>query len=381
MPGEATFSREGGARRYEAIHRRLFFVRLLIIAVLLLAYHQFGASARLADALHSRFGEAWVRVHLVYLALTCFGYWALLFPLGLYEGFTIEHRFGQSTQRFRDWFGDALKEYVVDLVLFLLFFSGLYALMRLMPGFWWLGATLFYVCGVVLLAFVAPVLLLPWFFSLEPLDDPDLEASISRLFEKAQIPVGGICRWGLGEKTRAANAALIGLGASRRILLSDTLLDGYTKDEIVAVVAHEVGHHRNGDILRLLTLSTALAALVFLLTSFAFNTWLLASGMPRPAHDIALFPVLCFLLLLFALPALPLLNLYSRQREYAADAYAVSTVGQAEPLVTVLQRMTEQNLVDPMPPPWVEVLLHSHPSIDRRIARARAAAPASEASP
>ncbi len=362
----------GAARGYEAIHRCLFLFRFTLILLLLALYHFSGASANLADGLLDRFGDAPLRIRFLYLTITLFGYYALLFPLSVYDGFVIEHRFGQSLQTFRNWFGDSLKEYAVDLCLFLLFFSVLYAFLNASPHGWWLAATGFYLVGVVLLAFVAPVLLLPWFFTLEPLDDQDLADAISSFFAEMKMPVSGVYRWGLGEKTRAANAAFVGLGASRRILLSDTLLDRYSREEILAVLAHEVGHHRHRDIPRLLGLSVALAALIFFLTARSLHAWTLAVGLSRSPGDIALFPILLLYLLLFSLPALPLLNAYSRSREYAADAYAVAAVGGAEPLVTALQRMTDQNLVDPLPPRWVETLLHSHPSISRRVAHARA---------
>ena len=368
------------AHRYEAMHRCLFLLRILLILFLLIGYHQTGASAELADGLQSRFGDAWGRMHLLYLVLTLFGYYAILFPLSLYEGFVVEHRFGQSTQTFRAWFGDSLKEYVVDLILFLLFFLSLYVFLRLFPATWWMAATGLYVIGVVFLAFVAPVVLLPFFFKVEPLDDPDLAAGIAAFFERSRIPVAGVFRWGLGEKTRAANAALVGLGASRRILLSDTLLEQYSKEEIMAVLAHEAGHQRHGDIPRLLALSTGFAALIFLLTHLALNRWIALADLARNPADIALFPLLALCLFVFSILTLPLLNAYSRRREYAADAYAVAAIGDAEPLVTALERMTDQNLVDPWPPRWVETLLLSHPSMGRRAARARDVVVPSESS-
>lgn len=362
------------ARRYESIHRRLSFLRLCLLVLLLIAYFFSGASAHLADGLHTRFGGVRLLQNLTYLAITLFGGWVLLFPLSLYAGFVIEHRFGQSTETLGGWIADSLKALALDLLLFCGFFGALYLFLAWSPSGWWLPAAGLYAAGVAVLTCLAPLVLLPMFFRFEALPDDDLAGDIRRLLEQEGVGVSGIFRWGLGEKTRAANAAVVGLGASRRILLSDTLLDRYAREEIIAVVAHEVGHHRHHDIPRLLAASSLMAALVFL-TAAALLPAAVASAAPaREASDVALFPLLALLLLVPALPCFPLLGAYSRRREFAADAYAVRTLRSAEPLVSALQRLTQQNLIDPDPPRWAERLLHGHPSVARRIERARRAA-------
>jgi STE24 endopeptidase len=317
-------------------------------------------------------GNAWGWVNLVYLAATLLAYTALMFPLTVYSDFVLEHRFGQSNQSFRSWCADAAKATVLELFLTCGFFSGVYALLTWAPGSWWLWATLLYVLISVLLSAVGPILILPLFYKVEPVDDPELQQHSEQLLREAGLRVLGIFRWGLREKTRAANAALAGLGQTRRIILSDTLLDAYSRQEILAVLAHEAGHVRNRDIPRMLFLSTGVAGTAFLTARVILDRLVVQLGYAA-ASDIAAFPLLLLVLAGVSLAALPLVNGYSRHREFAADAYAVERMGSAEPLVSALRKLGEQNLSDPYPPAWAEFLLFSHPSLGRRIVRAHAA--------
>lgn len=360
------------ARRYESLHNRLFLLRAALTLGLVWAYLLTGASAALAAGLRARFGGWWPLVNGLYTLITLFGFSALMFPLSYFSDYVIERRYGLSHQSPEGWFLDYLKTLGLELLLGVVFFSVLYALLRWLPGSWWVWATVFYVFFAVVLSSLAPVLILPLFHRIEPLDQPELVAAAEAQARQAGVRVLGVFRWGLEEKTETANAALAGLGRTRRILLGDTLLKGYSRDEILSILAHELGHYRHRDIARLIAAGTILAALGFFAAQAALKGLVAGFGFAGPA-DIASFPLMIVCLFLFSLIAMPFSNAYSRRRELAADAYAVRATGSAGPLVSALNKLAAQNLAVRRPAAWLEFLLYSHPSIDRRIEQAQAA--------
>ncbi|HEY8241615.1 MAG TPA: M48 family metallopeptidase [Kiritimatiellia bacterium] len=369
-PAIDSLSDDNRAREYEAVHHRLFALRALLTMLAALVFLVSGVSARLAEGLGDGFGMPWPVANAVYLVTALFGATALLFPLTWYSDFVNEHRFGLSRQGFGDWFRDYLKSLVLELFLGTAFFYVLYAVLHWTTAWWWLGATLFYVSFAVVLTAVAPVLILPMFHNLEPLDRQDLTKAVKEFIEREGLKVVGVFSWGLSETTGAANAALAGLGRTRRIILSDTMLEGYTHDEILAVLAHEVGHYRNRDLLRMLALGSAMAGASFYVVQVGASWILRETGMPGLA-SLTSFPLLALGLMTASLVAMPFFNTFSRAREYAADAYAVRSMGSAAPLVLALEKLSRQNLASRSPSPLVEFLLYSHPSLDRRVRHAK----------
>ena len=363
------------AREYELIHNRLFLVRIILTVAALAVYLLTGASVCLAEGLRNRFGSIWPLVNGLYTMITVFGFAALMFPLSLYSEHVIEHRYGMSNQELEGWFIDYLKSLVIELIVATVFFEVIYAFLRYAPGLWWVWAAFFYVLFVVVLATIAPVVIMPLFHKFEPIDNPSLTDAVKAFVEKAGLMVVGVFKWGLEEKTNAGNAALTGLGKTRRIILGDTILKDYTQDEIIAVLAHEVGHYKNRDMTRLIVAGSLLAAAGFYLAHLFLQTLVAKFGFAGP-DDIGSFPIFVFCLLVFSLVTMPISNAYSRRREYAADAYAVGTIGAAGNLVSALEKLAAQNLADKNPAPWIEFLLHSHPSITRRVQRAREMDPA-----
>jgi STE24 endopeptidase len=197
-----------------------------------------------------------------------------------------------------------------------------------------------------------------------------LTEAVKAFVEREGLKVLGVYSWGLEAKTTTGNAALTGMGRTRRIVLGDTMIKGYSKEEIIGVLAHEVGHHKHRDLWRLLGVGTVIATVGFYIAHIALQSLVGTFGFEGIA-DIGSFPIFVFCLFLFALITMPLVNAYSRKREYAADAYAVRAIGAAEPLTSALEKLAEQNLADTEPSSWIEFLLHSHPSISRRVKHAR----------
>jgi len=366
-----TEDREELAREYDAIHNRLFLLQLVFLGFLLAVYQFSGASAMLSRGLTERFGEnLWYVSNAVYTVVSVFGFASFMLPFSYYSGHVLEHHYGLSNETFGEWFADFLKSFAVDLAVATILFSVIYALLRWMPEWWWLTSALFYILFAVVISTIAPVVIMPLFHRFEPLEEGELTEAVREMMDKAGIRFVGIYTWGLAEKTRTANAAFTGFGRTKRIVLSDTLLTNFTKQEILAILAHEVGHYKNRDTLRLMATSSCLALCAFYLVHHCLIG--LADFFSIPAlYDIGAAPMFIFCLFVFSMVSMPVANMHSRRREYAADEFAVEQMGSPDALVSAFEKLADQNLSNKEPVAWIEFLLHSHPSIARRIERAR----------
>ncbi len=363
--------REILAKEYDAIHNRLFIIQIILVVALLAIYQFSGTSALLANGLAARFGEGlWYVTNAAYTAVTVFGFAACMFLLSYYSGHVLERHYELSNETFGEWFGDFVKSLLIDLVLATVLFSVIYALLRWMPNWWWVFATIFYILFAVVLSTLMPILIMPLFHKFEPLEEGDLTAAVHTMMNDAGIKVVGVYKWGLEAKTNTANAAFTGVGRTKRIILGDTLLSGYSKEEILAILAHEVGHYKNRDTIRLMLTSSFLSLIGFFVSHLVLTQ---LSGALGFAHifDIGAAPLFIFSLFVFSLVSMPFANMHSRRREFAADAYAVKRIGSSEALISAFEKLANQNLSNKEPSAWVEFLLHSHPSIARRIERIR----------
>ena len=298
-------------------------------------------------------------------------YTLLITPLHIVGGYVWPRRFGLSTQSPGAWVWDQVKGLAIGAAFVLLFMEVLYALLRVSPDWWWLWMGLFFLLFAVVMANLAPLILLPIFYKLVPLADEELVARLTALVRRADTHVKGVYTMNLSAKTTAANAALMGLGNTRRIVLGDTLLKDYSADEIETVLAHELGHHVHGDVGKGILTETLLTLGGLWLASLALAQATATLGFQGLA-DVAALPVLGLVLGAFGLVIMPLTNTYSRWRERLADRYALEMTRNAEAFASAMTRLANQNLADAEPPRWVEIVLYSHPAISRRIAMARA---------
>ena len=363
--------RQEQARQYASITRRLMLVDLGLGALYLLAWLVFGWSASLKEALLQITGNDWLLVAgygIVFGGI----YLALGLPLAYYEEFVLPHRFGQSNQDLKGWVSDQVKGTLVGGLLGGALLEIIYAVLRAAPETWWLWAAGILLAFNVLLANLAPVLLLPLFYKLKPLDEQyaGLEARLVRLAGQAGTRVRGVFQIDMSSRTKSANAALTGLGNTRRILLGDTLLTEFTPDEIETVLAHELGHHVHKDIPVGILIQSALTLVGLYLAGLGLGWGVQALGFSGPA-DIAALPWLGIVLGVYGLVTKPLGNAYSRWRERRADEYALQATGNGPAYASALTRLANQNLADADPEPWVEWLLYSHPALSKRIKMAK----------
>jgi STE24 endopeptidase len=189
---------------------------------------------------------------------------------------------------------------------------------------------------------------------------------LTNLAERAGAKVEGVYAFDMSSKTVAANAALMGLGNTRRIVLGDTLLDSFSHDEIETVLAHELGHHVHRDIPLGILVESAITLLGLGIAHLVL-TWGVAAFNFNGLADPATLPLFMLAMSIFGLLTMPLGNLWSRSREVMADRYALETTAKPQAFISAMTRLANQNLAEAEPPAWVEALLHSHPSIHKRV--------------
>ena len=292
-------------------------------------------------------------------------------PLDVY-GFRLEHSYHLSNQKLRSWLWDECKGLLVSLVLATIVVELLYLVMRHYTQHWWLIAWAAFLGLFVLLAQLAPVVLFPIFYKFEPLENEELKRRLILLSERAGTRVRGVYKWHLSEKSKKANAALTGLGATRRIILADTLLDHYSDDEIEAVLAHELGHHVHKHIMKAILVQAGITFFGFWLANEVLRYAVERRDMFAGMADFANLPLLVLLSTVLSFLLMPAMNAYSRFNERQADRYCFRSVASVEPFISSMNKLAEQNLAEKAPSRWIEWLFHSHPAISRRVAAAQA---------
>jgi STE24 endopeptidase len=368
---------EDKATRYQRLKRRAGVVSLLWSVALLAALVVSGASVAWRSA-----AEALAPAGLLHDAVTVAIYVVFLalaselagLPIAFYSGYLLERRYGLSNEPLGGWAIDQLKSFAILIVFGVIAASVVYAFIRRSPEWWWLPTAAVFAVLIVGLANLGPVLLLPLFYRVRPLEREALRRRLLALADRAGARVLGAYEWGLAEKTRKANAALAGLGGTRRILVSDTMLAEYSEDEIEVVLAHELAHHVHGDIWKGLIFESALIvggcfAAARLLGALA--GW---AGL-RGAADPAGIPLLLAGAGAVSLVMLPAAYALSRAHERRADRFALELTGNPAAFISAMRRLSAQNLAEDEPSQVVQWLFYSHPPIRERIAAAQAFRP------
>jgi STE24 endopeptidase len=359
------------ARKYNRAKRWLEVSDLIVGFALLLALVLTHGSARLRD-------YAYLASHQYYSIGVCVFVLSLLLiskvlslPLDFYS-FRLEHKYQLSNQKLGAWLWDELKGWLVSLVLLTILVEVLYAIIRAYPDHWWIIVWAVFIGFAILMAQLAPILLFPIFYRFEPLKNDALRERLVRLGEAAGTRVRGVYEWKISEKSKKANAALTGLGKTRRIIIADTLLNNYSDDEIEAVLAHELGHHVHAHIPKGILLQVAITFFGFWAASYILRYAVDQRQMFQSLSDFANLPLLALIGAVLGLLLAPVLNAYSRYNERQADEYAWKSIPSIDPFVSSMHKLASQNLAEENPARWIEILFHSHPSIGKRTAAAEA---------
>jgi STE24 endopeptidase len=367
-----THASDEQARRY---HRRQFALTLTDLALgagMLAWWSGSGAAAALAGLLEARLGSP----TLVVLAMTLIVGGAqilLTFPIDVLAGFVLPRREGLLIQGFGGWLADRAKALAIGGVLGLGAIAAMYALLRGSPDAWWLWAAGVLSGGAVLLVAVVPIWLVPLFYRLTPLEDPGLRDRILALAARLHVRAAEVAVADFSRKGRAANAAVVGLGGTRRILVSDTLVGGFPPEEVEVVLAHELGHHARGHLAQGLLVQSLLLVLTLWVADRVLRAGAPALGLSGLA-DPAGLPFLILVLSALGLVVTPIAAAWSRRLEREADRVALDVTRAPDAFVAAMERLGQLNLAERRPGRLRQLLFATHPSLEARIAVGRAAA-------
>lgn len=349
------------ARMYEKSRDTLSLLRVSISASYLSGFY-FSGLSRLLSSFAAGYHLA--LAVLVYMTLFTLPLLLLLFPLS-YRAYTIEKRFGLSSQTVRSWLFDELKGLLLGGILGYPLFLLLFFLFQRFPGFWWFFGALGLSAFQILITAIFPVLLLPLFFKQAPIEDPHLVARIKELFRKAGVHIKGIYSFDLSSKTKKENAALTGFLKTRRVLLGDTLLKNRSSREVVVVLAHEIAHHLKRHVLKLSSLNLLASFLLFFSISRIMGMF---PGFPQNLErSLDLLPLFLLLLAVLSFFMRIGMNAYTRLKEREADRLALSLTGDKDAFIRLMVGLAHSNLAIAYPKGIKVLLFYSHPPVGKRI--------------
>lgn len=356
---------ENSSKKYNKIKLRLSIAETILSFMFLLVFMLVGLSNYVGDFAELKAGEGYLSF-IIYCLITGAGFYLIFLPFSFYSEYILEHKYNLSNQNITKWIKEELKGLFVGGLIGLPVISIFYYVLHSYGSLWWLPFAIIMFFFSVILAQIAPILILPLFYKLEPIEDEGLNERIRNLASRCGFKFKEIYKFDLSKNTKKANAAFTGFGKSRKIILGDTLLENFSYDEIETVLAHEIGHFRLKHILKNILISTVSSFLVLYLISYLFENTLPYFGLSE-ITDIRALPILLLAGMIIGLVQTPITNMLSRKFEYEADRYAVINTGKYEIFADTLTKLTKMNLGDEEPHPFVEWYYYSHPSVKNRI--------------
>jgi STE24 endopeptidase len=353
------------AKRYNNIKLAVGIGEGITSFILILLFVWLGYSLKLENYI-SKFIENSYLLFIAFIIVVGFVGSVLSFPISYYTGFYLEHKYNLSNQTFFKWIWEGLKGLLVSLVigipiLLIFYFSLIYY-----GSIWWLPFAIIMFLVSVVLSQIFPILIFPIFYKITPIEDEILKERITKLARNANLKVENVYKFDMSKNTKKANAAFTGLGKTKRIILGDTLLENYNVEEIETVIAHELGHYKKKHIIKNIFVGTASSFLTLFIIALLYQNSLNWFGFSE-VTQVAALPLLALWSMLIGLIQAPLGNILSRKFEYEADEYAIFETKNPFTFKKTLEKLTEQNLGDKEPHPFVEWFFYSHPSIKNRI--------------
>ncbi len=353
------------AKKYNNIKLFISISKAVLTFVLVLWFLLSGLSTDLVEFLRS-YTENEYLLFIIFVIVTGFGMSVLFFPLNFYSEFILEHKYKLSNQSIWQWAWENVKSTIVGGIIGLPLLLVFYYSLRTFGDYWWLPFTIILFLFSVVLAKFLPVVILPLFYKVKPLENNKLKEKVNALAQDAGMKIENLYQFNMSKNTKKANAMFTGLGKTKKIILGDTLLEKFNDDEIETVIAHELGHYKHKHIIKNLIIGAVSSFLTFYLMAYFYKLSLPWFGFSE-ITQIDAIPLLTLWAMLIGLILEPLTNIISRNFEYEADRYAVISTRKKEVFIKALEKLTEQNLSDKDPHPFVEWFFYSHPSIKNRI--------------
>jgi len=353
------------AKKYNNIKLAVGISEGIISFILMLLFVWLGYSLKLENFLSHYISNAYLLFISFLFVIGIVGS-ILSFPISYYTGFYLEHKYNLSNQSFGKWILENLKGLLVSLVIGIPILLTFYYALNTFYSLWWLPFAIIMFFISVVLSQIFPVLIFPIFYKVTPIEDETLKEKIKSLGQKAGINVENVYKFNMSKNTKKANAAFTGLGKTKRIILGDTLLSNYSIEEIETVIAHELGHYKKKHIVKNILIGTASSFLTLFTIAFFYQNSLSWFGF-ESIKQVSALPLLALWSMLIGIIQSPLGNILSRKFEYEADEYAVIETKNPLAFKNTLEKLTDQNLGDKDPHPFVEWFFYSHPSIKNRI--------------
>ena len=356
------------AKMYSFEKYCLFFIGAGIAILFLILFQMFFSS--MVKDLSLEVGHSFYLTLFIYLWIFSVMSYFFSFPIYFYETYILDHKYSLSNLTPIKWIKDEFKKGILSFLIYSLFVGLFYFVLISVGKYWWVVLALVWILFTVFFSRIMPTLIIPMFYKTTDIDEISLKEKILNLAKKAGIKIIDIFKIDLSAKTKKANAAVVGIGASRRVLLGDTLLDNFSHDEIVCVCAHEFGHHKFRHIRKHMLFSSISTLLGFYVLDLCIVK--LANMMNVSSiHDISLLPSYMLVLYLFGLIMMPIQNAFSRKLETEADTFALESTQNRSAFISVMEKLAKINLADTNPPKILKWIFYSHPPISERIALAK----------
>lgn len=354
------------SKKYNNIKLAISISETILLFILTFLFLSSGYSKVLSEWLYT-FTQSDYLVLVLFTIITGLAVSIIFFPMNFYSSFILEHKYNLSNQTLLKYFTEGIKSTVVSGVIGIPILLLFYFILKEFGDNWWLvfAIAMFFIS--VILSQLFPIVIFPIFYKVKPIEDEELKERIKSLAIQAGLKVQDVYSFDMSKNTKKANAAFTGLGKTKRIILGDTLLSSYTKDEIETVIAHELGHYKKKHIIKNIIYGTLNSFLIFFVISILYKSTLNWFGFSS-VTEIAALPLLTLWAMLIGLVQTQIGNMLSRKFEYEADQYAIETTRKPSSFIQTLNKLTDQNLGDREPHPFVEWFFYSHPSIRKRIA-------------
>lgn len=354
------------SKKYNNIKLAFGISKTIVTFILLFVFVYYDFSKYLVNYLSTYVTNSYI-ILFIFVVILGIILSILFFPANFYTEFLLEHKYNLSNQTFFTWIWENFKSTMVGSIIGIPILMIFYYIMENYGNLWWLPFAFLLFIVTVILSKVLPIIILPIFYKLTPIEDEDLKQRILVLSDSVNMKIDNVFQFNLSKNTKKANAAFTGLGKTKKILLGDTLTNEFSNDEIETVIAHELGHYKHKHLITNIVVSTVSSFLTFYLLSVLYQFSIGWLGF-KEITEIAALPLLVLWGMLIGLIQTPLLNILSRKHEYQADEYAVKTTNKKDIFIDTLTKLTEKNMGDKEPHPFVEWFFYSHPSIKKRVA-------------
>ncbi|MFH0790996.1 MAG: M48 family metallopeptidase, partial [Candidatus Omnitrophota bacterium] len=356
--------------KYSSLKYTLSILDTAYLLALLLIFTGFGLSKILAPRLLNLTTNYYIIVPL-YLLIISLVYYLVSRPLNFYSSYILDHKFCLSKQKIKDWILDQIKAGIIYYIIALILIASFYYILKRYAYTWWWVISIVWIFFSLILARLTPIVIIPLFFKYKKISHDSLRERIMNLANKMKVKILDVFEIDFSKKTLKANAAFVGIGNTKRVILADTLKDKYSDDEIEVILAHEFAHYKLKHLQKLILINSFVMILTFYIM-FKTNSSVLRFFGEYFLSDIAAFPVILIYFVIFGVIIQPFQNYLSRLFEINADKMALQITGSKPAFISMMEKLSCQNLSDRKPHPIIKIFFFDHPPVDERIALARA---------